>query len=235
MVLYRVISTTTRYAMDPATNADDAALLKLFAEKLPKAILDDLQSAKPKLTTSKDGSKPFINKKQNKTFQKMVADGATDDAICQWIWEDVIRDDSGPHIPVKWWDTKEGETRIQVSTTHKTFQKAWDPSKTPPIKEDDIQGLPAFAREYASTHINEGITYAPFPATGTLGRPIYDFTEAPNWNGTVNLVGEVTWFLGPIKSEKIKYTATKVLGVKTLGFSGGAEAPVAISSNDLFD
>ena len=220
--------------MDPANNADDAALLELFEKKLPMTILRDLKSAKPKLTGSKDGSKPFINKKQNKAFQKMVADGATDDAICQWIWEDVIRDDSGPHIPIKWWE-KEGKTQIQVSTTHKNFQKVWDPTKTPPIKEEDIPGLPAFAREYASTHIAEGITYSRFPATGTIGRPIDDFTEAPNWNGTVNLVGEVTWFLGPIKSEKIKYTATKVIGVKTLGFSGGAEAAVAISSNDLFD
>ena len=220
--------------MDPANNADDAALLELFEKKLPLIILRDLESPKPKLTGSKDGSKPFINKKQNKAFQKMVDNGATKDAICQWIWEDVIRDDSGPHIPIKWWE-KEGKTQIQVSTTHKNFQKAWDPTKTPPIKEEDIPGLPAFAREYASTHIAEGITYSRFPATGTIGRPIDDFTEAPNWNGTVNLVGEVTWFLGPIKSEKIKYTATKVIAVKTLGFSGGAEAPVAISSNDLFD
>lgn len=93
--LYRVISSTTRYAMDPANNTDDAALLELFEKKLPRKILDDLKSAKPKLTGSKEGTKPFIKPKQYKAFKKMVADGATDENICQWIWEDVIQDDSG--------------------------------------------------------------------------------------------------------------------------------------------
>jgi len=142
------------------------------------------------------------------------------------------RPPAGPHIPVKFWETKEGEQKVQLSVTHKNLTPAYEGK---PLAEEDIAGLPSYVQDTARAKLGEGIVYHPIPMTGTNGEAVFDVTEAPNWSGTVNFVGKVQIFLAGIKAQKIKWTACKVTGIQVLGFGAGAEAPAAISANSLFN
>ena len=103
------------------------------------------------------------------------------------------------------------------------------------LDEPRFRQVRVHLQDAARAKLGEGIAYHPIPLTGTSGEPVVDVSEAPNWSGTVNFVGKVQFFLGGIKAQKIKWTASKVTGIQVLGFGAGAEAPAAISANSLFN
>lgn len=206
----------------------DRDMIDLFRKELPKAIFVNLKA----LSTAKDGCKALISSKQRKSVEKKAADGSTQEELYEFIWEEIILDESGPHIPIKFWETKEGERKVQLSVTHKNLTPAYE---NKPLTEADIEKLPSYVQDAARAKLGEGIAYHALPMTGTSGEPVVDVTAAPNWSGTVNFVGKVQFFLGGIKAQKIKWTASKVTGIQVLGFGAGAEAPAAISANSLFN
>ena len=207
----------------------DKAIIDLFRKRLPEAVVENLKA----LTAAKDGCKPLISKKQAKSIKEKAESGASQEELYQFIWEDIILDESGPHIPIKFWTDKNGEEKVQLSTTHKNITPAYDGNK--PLGADDIKKLPGYVQPVAEAKLGEGIVYHPIPMTGTNGEPVDDVTECPNFSGTVNFVGKVQIFLAGIKAQKIKWTTCKVTGIQVLGFGAGAEAPVAISANSLFN
>lgn len=206
----------------------DRNMIDVFRKKLPEAIAANLKA----LTVAKDGCKALVSKKQAKAIKEKMDNGTAPEELHDFIWNDIILDESGPHIPIKFWETKEGETKVQLSVTHKNLTPAYENKA---LTEADIDELPAYVQDAARAKLGEGIAYHPIPMTGTSGEPVADVTEAPNWSGTVNFVGKVQFFLGGIKAQKIKWTACKVTGVQVLGFGAGAEAPAAISANSLFN
>lgn len=199
-------------------------IMHLFHKRLPEAMF----KYRHELSKGKDGKKPLVTSKWLKAMEK-----AEDPII--YVLEEILLDESGPHIPLKVWD-REGETRkYQLATTHKCIKRAYQGS---PLTADEVDAkVPKYLRETAHNNLATGILYDELSFVGTEGDQISDPTEAPGaeFNGTVRFWGVVKIFVASVRSEQIKYTVTKPTEIKVLGFQGGQEKAPVVSANSLFD
>ena len=218
-----------KVTLEPEKRQFDRDLIALFSEKLPEMMINHLKELS---TPQEAGAKSVISTKQRKAIEKKIADGVESAEIYSYIWNDILLDESGPHIPIKVRTLKDGSEQWQLSVTHKNITAAYEKQK---LKPEEIDDLPAYVREVAAAKVGEGIVYNPAPIFGTNGDQIENIVEAPNWNGNINFVGKVQCFLVGIKAKKIKWTTIKPTSVNVMGFGAGAEPVAAKSANSLFN
>ena len=195
----------------------------LFLERLPAAMVKHVD----KLSVTKDRKKALLTNNQ----VKAINGKKTDKEKIEYVRDMIILDESGPHVPLKFWTDKEGVTRKQFSVTHKAITPAYEAK---PLTAADIENIPSFLQDAAHANLSKGVVYKQLPIVGTAGTVLEDPLEAPNYNGTINGIGRVEVYIASIKAEQIKYTATKLTAIDVLGFAAGAEEPEPIAANSLF-